>query len=369
MNNNEHLILNEIKKNPYVTQQELAKQIGLSRPAIANIISGLIKKNYILGKAYIINDDNPIICIGAANVDRKFYSDSKLQPKTSNPVESTKSIGGVARNIAENLGRLGENVVFLTAAGNDSEWNMIKDLSNPFMNLNYIQPIENASTGSYTAIIDEKGDMQFGFADMNIYKEITPEFLSKQSSTLLKAKCLVVDLNLQKESMEYLTSFAEKNNIKLVIVPVSSPKMKNMPDSLHSIDWLIINRDETETFLNMKINSNDDMRIAAKKLINLGVSNIIITNGLEPLIFKNNHSESFHPVIPSKEVVDVTGAGDSFTSAVIYSWLKNYSNEDIINLALINSKKTVETNYTVRQNLDEKQLKFDLEEFNNEKLS
>ena len=95
-----------------------------------------------------------------------------------------------------------------------------------------------------------------------------------------------------------------------------------MPNSLHSIDWLIINRDETETFLKMKIDSNDDMSIAAEKLINLGVSNVIITNGLKPLIFKDNSSESFHSVISSKNVVDVTGAGDSFTSAVIYSWLK-----------------------------------------------
>ena len=58
------------------------------------------------------------------------------------------------------------------------------------------------------------------------------------------------------KSIEYLTSFA-KNNIKLVIVPVSSPKMIHMPNSLHSIDWLIINRDETETF-KMKIDSNDN---------------------------------------------------------------------------------------------------------------
>ena len=177
MKNKEQFILNEIKKNPFITQQELAERIGLSRPATANIISGLIKKKYILGKAYIVNEEDSIICIGAANVDRKFYCDTDLQSMTSNPVKSTKSIGGVARNIAENLGRLGENVTFLTAAGNDSEWSLIKKLSEPFMNTNYIQPIENASTGSYTAIIDKKGDMQYGFADMNIYEEITPEFL------------------------------------------------------------------------------------------------------------------------------------------------------------------------------------------------
>ena len=88
--------------------------------------------------------------------------------------------------------------------------------------------------------------MQYGFADMNIYEEITPEFLSKQSSILLKAKCLVIDLNLPKNLLS-TSSFAEKT-ILLVIVPVSSPKMIHMPNSLHSIDWLIINRDETETF-------------------------------------------------------------------------------------------------------------------------
>ena len=55
----------------------------------------------------------------------------------------------------------------------------------------------------------------------------------------------------------------------------------------------------------MKIDSNDDMSVT--KLINLGVSNVIITNGLKPLIFKDNSSESFHSVISSKNVVDVTG--------------------------------------------------------------
>ncbi|WP_180523165.1 winged helix-turn-helix domain-containing protein, partial [Staphylococcus haemolyticus] len=41
MKNKEQFILNEIKKNPFITQQELAERIGLSRPATANIISGL----------------------------------------------------------------------------------------------------------------------------------------------------------------------------------------------------------------------------------------------------------------------------------------------------------------------------------------
>ena len=50
-----------------------------------------------MGKAYVLNEDYPIVCIGAANVDRKFYVHKDLVAETSNPVTSTRSIGGVAK--------------------------------------------------------------------------------------------------------------------------------------------------------------------------------------------------------------------------------------------------------------------------------
>ncbi|MCI2791511.1 MULTISPECIES: carbohydrate kinase [Staphylococcus] len=368
MNKNEKLIYQRIQKNPFISQQELADEVGLSRPAVANIISGLIRKEYVLGKAYVLNDDFPIVCIGAANVDRKFYVYQTLIKETSNPVTSTKSIGGVARNIAENLGKMGENVAFLTAAGNDSEWDMIDNLSSPFMNLDHVEQIEHASTGSYTALINSEGNMEYGLADMEVYDRITPEFLIKRTHLLRKAKCIIVDLNLSKDAIDFLCAYSEKHHIKLVVIPVSSPKMKNMPSSLHAIDWLIINRDETEEFLNLTIDSLDDLKIAAKKWNDLGVSNVIITNGIKPFIYRSENEEIIQEVSKSDNVVDVTGAGDSFSSAVVFSWLKNDSIEDTLIAGLVNSRKTIETEYTVRQNLDKKQLYRDMEEYKNGKV-
>lgn len=141
-----------------------------------------------------------------------------------------------------------------------------------------------------------------------------------------------------------------------------------MPDSLHAIDWLIINRDETETYLNMTIQNTDDLRIAAQKWNQLGVSNVVITNGVKKLIFRNHDEEVIKPVIPSKHVVDVTGAGDAFSSAVIFSWLNDLDTESILTAGMINSRKTIETEYTVRQNLDKKQLFRDLEDYKNETI-
>lgn len=191
MSDSEKEILKRIKDNPFISQRELAEAIGLSRPSVANIISGLIQKEYVMGKAYVLNEDYPIVCIGAANVDRKFYVHKDLVAETSNPVTSTRSIGGVARNIAENLGRLGETVAFLSASGQDSEWEMIKRLSTPFMNLDHVQQFENASTGSYTALISKEGDMTYGLADMEVFDYITPEFLIKRSHLLKRLSALL----------------------------------------------------------------------------------------------------------------------------------------------------------------------------------
>lgn len=369
MNKNEKEVLSRIRENPFISQQELSNLIGLSRPAVANIISGLIKKEYVQGKAYVLNEDYPIVCIGAANVDRKFHVDEQLIPETSNPVTSSKSIGGVARNIAENLGRLGEQVALLTTCGNDSEWDMINNLSSPFMNCDYAQKIEGASTGSYTALIDKEGDMKYGLADMGVYDYLTPELLIKQTHLLNKAKCIVADLNLSKSSLEFLCAYSEKKHIKLVLITVSTPKMKHMPDSIHAVDWLVTNKDETEAYFNIKIKNNEDLKDAAKLWVNNGASNVVVTNGVKEFVYANENEIKTYDVVPSKHVVDVTGAGDSFSSAIIYSWLHGANIDEIILSGMANSRKTIETDYTVRQNLDRKQLTKDMEELKNETIS
>src|SRR5699024_12284952 len=83
---------------------------------------------------------------------------------------------------------------------------------------------------------DLEGNMEYGLADMEVYDYISPEFLIKRTHLLIKAKCIIADLNISKNAMDFLCAYSEKHNIKLIIIPVSSPKMKNMPDSLHAID-------------------------------------------------------------------------------------------------------------------------------------
>lgn len=362
MNDNEKMIFHYIKEDPFISQQELSDKVGLSRSAVANIISGLVKKEYIKGKAYVVNDAPTIVCIGAANIDRKFYVGSDLIEGTSNPVETSKSVGGVARNIAENLGRLDEAVTFITACGDDNEWQMIKEATSPFVNVDQVHKIPNASTGSYTAVIDSSGSMIYGFADMAVYDAISPDLLMKNEQLLSRAGCIIVDLNIPKDSIEFLCSFSLKHDIKMVIVPVSGPKMKNLPEKLHNVEWIIVNKDETETFFNLDISTSDNLAQAAEMWNQYGVKNVIVTNGTESLVYAGQSGTKHYDIEESKLVVDVTGAGDAFSAAVIFASLSGMDIESSIHLGLINSRETVNTHYTVRHNLNKEILLNKLEE-------
>jgi len=369
INEYEELILRLIRENPFISQQELSEIVGVSKPSIANIISGLIKKEYVLGKAYVFNETAPIICIGGANLDRKFYAKYELTSETSNPVKSSRTVGGVARNIAENLGRMGEEVILISVCGKDSEWKEIYDLSSPFMNLEHVAQFENASTGSYTAVLDKNGDLSLAFADMDVYENITPELLIKDSNILKRAKCIVADLNCPRETIDFLCSFVSKHDIPLVLIPVSSPKMNRLPLTLNAVSWLIVNKDETEAFLNVKINDEKDWKNSITKWLALGVKNVIVTNGAKGVMTGAENGEiHYFPAIETPMVVDVTGAGDSFCSGVIYSWLQEKEFDYIIKSGLVNAHKTIMSKYTVRQELSQKQFSLDMEEFSNGKL-
>ncbi len=363
LNEKEKKLYQLIKNDPYSSQQELANALGLSRPSIANMISDLIKKGFILGKAYVLNESEQVFCIGGANVDRKFHAKKKLQLGTSNPIHSEQSAGGVARNIAENLGRIGMDATLLTAAGTDTEWSFIEKASSPYMNLDYVASFIDESTGSYTAVLDANGDLTFALADMDVYERITPEFIRQHASVMSQAKCLVADLNIPQNTLEMLCEFAGNHAIPIVLVTVSAPKMDRMPTNLKHVTWLITNKEETEAYLKKALTTRADWENAVNDWLQLGISNVVVTNGNQGAML-GNHAEGirFTASGKPKRIADVTGAGDAFSSAVIFAWLEGKSLEDIGKAGTANATKTLESTFTVRQNLTEAQLQKDMEE-------
>ncbi|TIH60272.1 winged helix-turn-helix transcriptional regulator, partial [Klebsiella pneumoniae] len=115
----EREIINLIKKNPRISQQEIADELNITRPGVSAHINNLVTSGYILGRGYILREDNYVAILGGCNMDITGYSFDILRGKDSNPGKIKYSSGGVGRNICENLTRLGVSTTFLSVLGKD----------------------------------------------------------------------------------------------------------------------------------------------------------------------------------------------------------------------------------------------------------
>ena len=347
----EQLVLQLIQENPYLSQQEMAEKLGMSRPALANTISSLIKQGEVVGRAYVLPKRQAIITIGGANIDRKFHIEGTIQLATSNPVNVTSSVGGVARNIAENLGRLGNEVKLVTVLGQDVDAEKIKKHSEDFMSFEMAEMMSHQSTGSYSAVLNQQGELVIAMADMGVYDKLLPTIISKHESRLLDARCLIVDLNCPKETVEYVLQLAKMKNIPLAIVPVSSPKMNHMPENLTGVKYFICNRDEAETYLSRSLQTEQQFEQAIRDLLSMGIENVILTRGSEGIIAGSKAGIESLQTTPVDEVADVTGAGDAFVSAFLHAALKDEPYIDALRFGLYNASKTLQCKTTVREDI------------------
>ena len=307
-----------IRANPFISQQDLAVQLRLSRSAVAGHIAGLIRERRLLGRAYVLPGNRPIACVGAANLDRKLRSLATLTMGTSNPARQDESFGGVARNIAENLARLGAPVSLTTAIGSDSSGRaLLAHAEAAGIDTRGTLKLENACSGTYTAVLDDHGEMLVALADMALYDAITPAFLAERAPSALPA-LTVADLNLPLETVAALIAEAAHDAAPLIVVAVSQPKMARLPLDLRGVRLLILNHGELETRIGKKIVTDADFAAACALVRGQGAQDVIVTRGGKGVVYTRAGGVTQLDA-PEARIVDVTGAGDAFAAAVCWS--------------------------------------------------
>ena len=267
------------------------------------------------------------------------------------------TFGGCARNIAENLGRLGIEPTLLSITGNDAGWQQMKEHSEHFMDVSQVDTIENERTGTFVEVIDTNENIKFSLNDMDIYNYMTPEWLSKHFSLLKEAEYLVADLNLPKETLELLISFKAKYKIPLILLSVSVKKMKNLPTCLKGVDLLIVKYDESEEFLKMPANTKKEMEAAALKWKSFGLKGVAITKNDERVTFITDKNKLYH--YENEEGANKSynwGLNEAGCAGVIYAYKKRKSTKERIIFGLINAYHTSKTPHLIRTNLAANQL-------------
>ncbi len=348
----ERAVLRAVTANPFAGQQEIADALGVARSTVAAHIAQLQRKGYVLGRAYVLPEPKRIACIGGATLDRKYLAPAAVQLGTSNPVQGRRSFGGVARNVVENLARLGVRTSLATIVGDDENGRtLVRHLDDLGVDTSRIHVAFGKRTGEYCAVLAPDSSLVLGIADMDIFDHLAPADLERAWPALASAAWVLADCNLRPDVLKQLIARRHGARFRLAVDTVSVPKAARLPADLAGVDVLFLNLDEADAYL--RATGRDgatDPAAAAAALRDAGAAAVILTLGARGLLVAAGDRTMPLPAFRAA-AVDVTGAGDALIAGTLYRLLAGDGLVDAAREGALLAALTTETEDSVHPEL------------------
>lgn len=258
-----------------------------------------------------------VVC-GGANIDIGAHSFAPLRDRDSNPGRVELSLGGVGRNIAHNMRLLGVPTYLLTALGGDSRALQIEQSCRELgIDLSHALRVPDGRTSTYVFVGDSDGDMAIAVSDMEICEKLTPDYFASQLDLLNGAAAVVIDANLPRGSIAYLT---EHCTAPLFVDPVSTVKAEKLRGLLARVHTLKPNRIEAELLSGVQITDGESLRQAAQALLDQGVQRVFLSLGGDGVLAAQRGEVHAAPICKA-EMLNATGAGDAMMASLVWSFL------------------------------------------------
>lgn len=251
--------------------------------------------------------------IGGAHVDRRGASSGAFVPGASNPGTMREDVGGGVFNALRTAARLGAAGSLFSVRGGDQAGTAVSraveaaglaDLSVTYL---------DRMTPSYTALLDDRGDLVGALADMGLYDFAFPRQVRRASlrQALDANEAVLVDANLPEAALRPLLALAGAKPV--FAIAVSPAKVMRLVGLFAELACLFMNRREAAALTGL------DATAALPDLVSAlrhgGLVSGVITAGDAP-VTAFAHDETFAIQPPSPPFVrDVTGAGDALAGA------------------------------------------------------
>ena len=303
-----------------------------------------------------------VTIIGGANMDINGFSRESLNEADSNPGRVEYCPGGVGRNIAENLHRLGTEVRFIGVFGDDPGGELIKSSSSRIgLNIEHSLFLKSRPstadlvTSVYIALMDSSGEMKLALSDMDIMEKLTEEHLESKASVIEESEIVLLDTNLPEKLLCFIVDrfckpgSAPGGSPLFFLDPVSARKAPRASSRIGSFDTLKLGRMEASVLTGLEIPGTRDMKKlndAADFLLGKGVRRIFISLGKEGVYTASPERKFFSPVIYVPPL-NTTGGGDAFKAGIVYGTLQGWDNERVVSFSLAMARIAVLSRTTV----------------------
>lgn len=272
-------ILGLLKKEPLISQEELAQKFGITRSSVAVHISNLMKKGAVLGKGYVLNEVVTIVVVGDSGLKVNVIGQAA---NATVDIEWT----GFALEASQTLADFGASVKVVTVIGQDEQGDLIVNrlMDNKVDTSNIYR--HNGKRTARCVTVDGATLYQEGYSSEDYEKAI-----SQREWVIFNCEWLVVEQAWQEYI--YCRSLG-KNGDKLPFFctckAVQQPQ--TIPDYLTGYDWLVLGlKDFTIVDFYLHL---------AREMINKGLGHCVITDGTSGVIHLSTGGVQEFPLLPNQ---------------------------------------------------------------------
>ena len=283
-----------------------------------------------------------VVVVGGANLDIKARSNRAVEAGTSNPGVTGLAPGGVGRNVAEVLARLGTPTGLVAAVGTDTFGDRVLEATaSAGVDVQGVRRIDGA-TGTYTAVLDADGELVAAVSDMAATELLAPADVDATAAVIAGARLVVLDGNLAGATLDRAAELAHAAGVPVVIEPVSVPKARVLAPMLRS---------ERPVFVATP--NADELAVLGglAALHERGVECVWVRRGADGSTFSDGAGSTEIAALPVAEVQDVTGAGDAMLAGFCHALLAGATPVEAAAYGHAAAALTVASPHTVRPDL------------------
>ena len=259
-----------------------------------------------------------VAVVGGSNMDivARTHDEGLKGDSTAGQIHC--SPGGVARNVAENVARLGHSTHLISVVGDDEFGRSLRSATEEAgVDVASIRVVPGERTATYLSVHGADGEMIMAVNDMAILDRFTPELLQAHAALIRGAAGLVLDCNLTAASLAWL--IAQAGEVPVMVDGVSVQKCQRLRGLLAGLDTLKVNHLEAQALSGLPVHSTEEAHAAALALHRLGVRNVVVSRGALGVCWCDEAGVVGARDATAMHVVNSSGAGDALLAGLVHA--------------------------------------------------